>query len=112
VRAPPSSRPIAKDRRSATADRARGGSKEGRRFFFLRDDVDGPFESLVERFRARYPFLKINHAQEFGCGRTRKGVKSKYSRLDHPKYVVVPAESLAPMYKKRLEQYQQVFGFR
>jgi hypothetical protein len=25
---------------------------------------------------------------------------------------VVPAESLAPMCKKRLEQYQQVFGFR
>jgi hypothetical protein len=67
---------------------------------------------LLSAFRARYPFLKINHAQEFGRGPTRKGVKSKYSRLDHPKYVVVPAESLAPRYKKRLEQYQQVFGFR
>ena len=51
-------------------------------------------------------------AQEFGRGPVRKGVKSKYARLDHPKYVVVPAETLAPMYKKRLEQYQQTFGFR
>ncbi len=51
-------------------------------------------------------------AQEFGRGPTRKGVKSKYARLDHPKYLVVPAENLAPMYKKRLEQYQQIFGFR
>lgn len=51
-------------------------------------------------------------AQEFGRGPVRKGVKSKYSRLDRPKYVVVPAETLAPMYKKRLEQYQQTFGFR
>jgi iron(III) transport system substrate-binding protein len=51
-------------------------------------------------------------AEEFGRGPTRKGVKSKYSRLDQPKYLVVPAESLAPMYKKRLEQYQQIFGFR
>lgn len=51
-------------------------------------------------------------AQEFGRGPVRKGVKSKYARLDHPKYLVVPADSLAPMYKKRLEQYQQLFGFR
>ena len=51
-------------------------------------------------------------AQEFGRGPTRKGVKSKYARLDHPKYLVVPAENLAPMYKKRLEQFQQTFGFR
>jgi iron(III) transport system substrate-binding protein len=51
-------------------------------------------------------------AEEFGRGPTRKGVKSKYSRLDQSKYLVVPAESLAPMYKKRLEQYQQIFGFR
>ena len=51
-------------------------------------------------------------AQDFGRGPVRKGVKSKYSRLDHPKYLVVSAETLAPMYKKRLEQYQQVFGFR
>jgi iron(III) transport system substrate-binding protein len=51
-------------------------------------------------------------AQDFGRGPVRKGVKSKYSRLDHPKYLVVPAETLAPMYKKRLEQYQQIFGFR
>ena len=51
-------------------------------------------------------------AQEFGRGPTRKGVRSKYARLDHPKYLVVPAENLAPMYKKRLEQYQQTFGFR
>jgi iron(III) transport system substrate-binding protein len=51
-------------------------------------------------------------AHEFGRGPSRKGIKSKYSRLEHPKYVVVPADSLAPMYKKRLEQYQQIFGFR
>jgi len=51
-------------------------------------------------------------AEEFGRGPTRKGIKSKYARLDQPKYLVVPAESLAPMYKKRLEQYQQIFGFR
>jgi iron(III) transport system substrate-binding protein len=51
-------------------------------------------------------------AQEFGRGPTRKGVKSKYAKLDHPKYLVVPAETLAPMYKKRLEQFQQAFGFR
>ena len=51
-------------------------------------------------------------AQEFGRGPVRKGVKSKYARLDHPKYLVVPADTLAPMYKKRLEQYQQIFGFR
>jgi iron(III) transport system substrate-binding protein len=51
-------------------------------------------------------------AQEFGRGPVRKGVKSKYSRLDQPKYLVVRAETLAPMYKKRLEQYQQIFGFR
>ena len=51
-------------------------------------------------------------AQEFGRGPARKGVKSKYGRLDHPKYLVVPADTLAPMYKKRLEQYQQTFGFR
>jgi len=51
-------------------------------------------------------------AQEFGRGPVRKGVKSKYTRLDHPKYLVVPADTLAPLYKKRLEQYQQIFGFR
>ncbi len=51
-------------------------------------------------------------AQEFGRGPARKGVKSKYGRLDHPKYLVVPADSLAPIYQKRLEQYQQIFGFR
>jgi iron(III) transport system substrate-binding protein len=51
-------------------------------------------------------------AQDFGRGPVRIGVKSKYARLDRPKYLVVPAETLAPMYKKRLEQYQQIFGFR
>src|SRR5260370_17481482 len=51
-------------------------------------------------------------AQEFGRGPVLKGVKSKYSRLDQPKYLVVRAETLAPMYKRRLEQYQQIFGFR
>jgi len=51
-------------------------------------------------------------AEEFGRGPTRRGIKSKYARLDQPKYLVVPAETLAPMYKKRLEQYQQIFGFR
>jgi iron(III) transport system substrate-binding protein len=51
-------------------------------------------------------------AQEFGRGPVRKGVSSKYTRLDRPKYLVVNAQTLAPMYKKRLEQYQQIFGFR
>ena len=51
-------------------------------------------------------------AQDFGRGPVRIGVKSKYSRLDRPKYLVVPTATLAPMYKKRLEQYQQIFGFR
>jgi len=51
-------------------------------------------------------------AQDFGRGPVGKGVKSKYARLDRPKYLVVSSETLAPMYKKRLEEYQQTFGFR
>jgi iron(III) transport system substrate-binding protein len=51
-------------------------------------------------------------AQDFGRGPVRIGVRSKYARLDRPKYLVVPTATLAPMYKKRLEQYQQIFGFR
>jgi iron(III) transport system substrate-binding protein len=51
-------------------------------------------------------------AQEFGRGPVRKGMKSKYSRLDRDSYVVVPADTIAPMYRKRLQQYQQIFGFR
>jgi iron(III) transport system substrate-binding protein len=51
-------------------------------------------------------------ARDFGRGPVRMGIKSKYPRLDHPKFLVVPTETLAPMYKKRLEQYQQIFGFR
>jgi iron(III) transport system substrate-binding protein len=50
--------------------------------------------------------------QELGRGPVRKGMKSKYPRLDYPKFVVVSADTLAPIYKKRLEEYQKIFGFR
>ena len=50
--------------------------------------------------------------QELGRGPVRKGMKSKYPRLDYPKFVVVSADTLAPVYKKRLDEYHKIFGFR
>lgn len=50
--------------------------------------------------------------QKLGRSPVRKGMKSKYERLDHPTYVTVNAETFAPMYKKRLEQYADIFQFR
>lgn len=51
-------------------------------------------------------------AQDLGRGPVRKGMKSKYERLDHPKYLVVRDDTLGPVYKKRLQQYQEIFRFR
>ena len=51
-------------------------------------------------------------AQELGRNPVRKGMKSKFERLDHPKYLVVRDDTLGPMYKKRLQQYQEIFRFR
>ncbi|MBI4527586.1 MAG: extracellular solute-binding protein [Deltaproteobacteria bacterium] len=51
-------------------------------------------------------------ARDLGRGSVRKGMKSKYERLDHPKYLVVRDDTLGPVYKKRLVQYQEIFRFR
>ncbi len=50
--------------------------------------------------------------QKLGRNPVRKGMKSKYTRLDHPKYVTVQAETFGPMYSKRLRQYGKLFQFR
>lgn len=51
-------------------------------------------------------------SQELGRGPVRKGMKSKYERLDHPKYMVVRDDTLGPMFKRRLQQYEEIFRFR
>ncbi len=50
--------------------------------------------------------------QKLGRNPVRKGMTSKYKRLDHPKYVTVNGETFGPQYKKRLEQYAKIFQFR
>ncbi len=49
--------------------------------------------------------------QKLGRDPVRKGLKSKYERLDYPKYIVT-RESLGPIYKKRLKQYHELIGYR
>jgi len=49
--------------------------------------------------------------QKLGRDPVRKGVKSKYEALDYPKYIVT-RESLGPIYKKRLEQYHELIGYK
>ncbi len=39
-------------------------------------------------------------------------MRSKYTRLDHPNYVTVQAETFGPMYSKRLRDYGKLFQFR
>lgn len=50
--------------------------------------------------------------QKIGRNPVRKGMKSKYGRSDHPRYVTVNGETLGPVFKKRLEQYAEIFKFR
>ncbi len=50
--------------------------------------------------------------QELGRTPVRKGMRSKYTRPDHTKYVTVRAETFAPMYSKRLRQCGKLFQFR
>ncbi len=50
--------------------------------------------------------------QELGRYPVRKGMRSTYTRLNHPKYVTVQAETFGPMYSKRLRQYGKLFQFR
>jgi iron(III) transport system substrate-binding protein len=49
--------------------------------------------------------------QKLGRDPVRKGLKSKYERLDYAKYIVT-RESLGPIYKKRLKQYHELIGYR
>jgi iron(III) transport system substrate-binding protein len=49
--------------------------------------------------------------QKLGRDPVRKGVKSKYERLDYPKYIVT-RESLGPIYKTRLKQYHELIGYK
>ena len=51
-------------------------------------------------------------AQDLGRGTVSKRLQSKYERLNHPKYLTVRAETLGPMYRKRLGQYQEIFQFK
>ena len=51
-------------------------------------------------------------SQVLGRGPVRKGMKSKYERLDRLKYAVVRDDTLGPVYKKRLQQYEGIFRFR
>lgn len=49
--------------------------------------------------------------QKLGRDPVRKGMKSKYEKLDYPNYIVT-RESLGPIYKKQLQQYHEVIGYK
>jgi iron(III) transport system substrate-binding protein len=49
--------------------------------------------------------------QKLGRDPVRKGMKSKYERLDYPNYIVT-REALGSIYKKRLQQYHEAIGYK
>ena len=49
---------------------------------------------------------------KLGRSPTRRGITSKYERLDYPKFVTVDSDTLGPVFGKRLKQYAEIFKFR